>query len=183
MRRILPIIVAICVVVSPLSAKTYGDFNDDGSINIVDLLEFVLHLRGSNNIPEIGHDMGEIIVDTVTFRDTIYLTENGQPLANEPLWGWWQGAMASDWQGTPDEWVIGFLQDNTFVLYLKHFDTGEFSGGMNEDYVYKYDSFTGLLSIYISSYSGWEPVSFDGDGFRWRDQIYTKIDTPPAGIP
>ncbi|HUU28484.1 MAG TPA: hypothetical protein VM123_11790 [archaeon] len=50
---------------SPAKAKVIGDFNNDGKINVLDLVEFLGYLGGKRTVPEIGQEMGDVIHDTV----------------------------------------------------------------------------------------------------------------------
>ena len=60
MRRILLLIPILCFLyTSPLPAKMIGDFNEDGVINIFDLIVFLQHLSGRETNSNIGEHLGE----------------------------------------------------------------------------------------------------------------------------
>ena len=41
-------------IVVQTEAKTIGDFNDDGVINISDVVALIMHITGHGEIPEVG---------------------------------------------------------------------------------------------------------------------------------
>lgn len=90
MKRILMILLATALLcVGPLEAKRIGDFNGDGSINIFDLLEFLGYLSGKKDVPEMGHEIGDIIYDTTYVIDTAYVEKHYD-----------ESAFIGDWEGT-----------------------------------------------------------------------------------
>ena len=52
----------------PLQATTIGDFNDDGVINISDVVALIMHITGHEEIPEVGRaiDVGDDVVPSPT---------------------------------------------------------------------------------------------------------------------
>lgn len=85
-RLILFLFCAILYAAEPAHAKQIGDFNGDGKINILDVLTLLQHLSGKIDVPEIGHETGQIIVDTVAVRDTVFTYEDGR---YEGIFGTW----------------------------------------------------------------------------------------------
>lgn len=173
MRTVLLVFLICLFSFSLAHAKTIGDFNDDGKVILQDAIAFVIHLSGKKTIPEIGFNIGDVIVRTVT--DTLYLTAEGQRAATEFLWGWW----TREWfhpDGRPMAGIYAFLQDGAIFYdeYVSNRKTYQNSG------IYKYDSFTGYILVLWSDETEWvRPFGRFTGGDSLGTKPYRKVSAPP----
>ena len=59
------------LLVNSVEAKQIGDFNDDGKINILDVVAFLNHVCGKTEIDEIGQDISAVTSTTIKFNNYV----------------------------------------------------------------------------------------------------------------